>query len=532
VLGQKPGFISGLGMNVTFFAPYASWSPHFETELELMQLHLDSGDDVTMITCDAALNYCEANQEREFSNCAHCVGRAREGLKRLSRPVTVVKLSDLVLQAKAAMKALWRLPRTYESFDQLYPLKVENFDLGAAVLSTLNSVLDDPEPDPSTCPDLTWATLSAAFAAYTALDGYLEQNACDLFYVLNGRLANFRAALRVCQKHKVRCLVHERGSDHESYSLAENTMPHDPAHIARDLAATLQTAQSFKQKEAVAHEFYTERREGKIANWISLTDDQIRDSLPEGWLRAPARIAMFTSTEAEFTCLREYYPPRIYPSQYEGLATILEDLNQRGFSGMFAVRMHPNSARTKSDFTERLRALPYPFLRVIPPEEKLDSYALLQTAQKVLTWGSTIGIEAAYWKVPSIVAGWGYYMHLGSTYNPDTHDEVMDLLLHQLKPKPIAGAIDFGFYSKNFGRRFKYVTPSGAFWALFKGSAIWPGHPYQGFISKEPSPFEKWQRSLWTIWNQKRLDSIYRGHPFTPEPISLMVAEEQKIAGQ
>jgi hypothetical protein len=519
-------------MKVTFFAPYAAWSPHFETELELMQLHLDSGDDVTVITCDAALSYCEANQEQEFSTCAYCVGRAREGLKRLSRPVTAVKLSELVLQEKAAMKALWRLPRTYQTFQQLYQLKVDHFDLGAAVLSTLNSVLDDPEPDPSLHPDLTWVTLAAAFAAYTALDGYLRQNACDLFYVLNGRLANFRAGLRVCQKHNVRCLVHERGPDNESYSLAENTMPHDPGEIERDIAITVKSAQSLKQKEAVAHQFYTERRQGIITNWVSLTDDQIRGSVPEGWVEAPTRIAMFTSTEAEFTCLREYYPPKIYSSQLEGLGMILEDLNRVGFSGMFAVRMHPNSARTKSDFTEQLRALPYPFLRVIPPEEKLDSYALLQTAQKVLTWGSTIGIEAAYWKVPSIVAGWGSYMHLGSTYNPETHAEVMDLLLRRLEPKPIAGAIDYGFYSKSFGTRFKYVVPSGPFWALFKGNAVWPGHPYQGFISKEASPFEKWQRSLWTIWNQRRLDTIYRGHPFTPDPIDLMVVEEQNSGGQ
>jgi hypothetical protein len=44
-------------MNVTFYAPYAAWAPHFETELELMEMHLEQGDDVTVITCDAALSY-------------------------------------------------------------------------------------------------------------------------------------------------------------------------------------------------------------------------------------------------------------------------------------------------------------------------------------------------------------------------------------------------------------------------------------------------------------------------------------------
>jgi hypothetical protein len=515
-------------MNVAFFAPYAAWAPHFETDLELIELHLAKGDAVTVITCDAALSYCEANQERDFSNCARCIGRARQGFRHLSGPIKVLKLSDLILEAKNAMEALWQLPRTYESFDQLYELKVGNFDLGAAVLSTLNSVLDDPDPNPAEHPELTWVTLAAAFAAYVALDRYLEQNDCELFYVFNGRLANLRAALRVCQKYGIRCFVHERGADNDSYSLAENTMPHDPAYMRSDLAATLSRAESAEQKSAVAAEFYAERREGKIGNWVSITDDQIRDSLPQGWLEAPARIAMFSSTDSEFTCLREYYPPRIYPSQIEGLEIILRDLARTGFSGLFAVRIHPNSARTKSDFSERLLALRYPFLRVIPPEEKLDSYALLQTAHKVLSWGSTIGIEAAYRKIPSIVAGWGEYMHLGSTYTPATHSEVMDLLLNPLEPKPIQGAIDYGFYSKNFGWRFKYVKPYGPFFALFKGEPVRPSHLRKAFASEAPTRFEKWQRNVWSTWNKMRLQGIYRGTRFRLDPTQLISAGKEK----
>lgn len=524
---QAPGITLGPLMNVTFYAPYASWSPHFDTELELIELHLESGNTVTVISCDAAFMFCEANQERQFSSCAQCFGRAREGLKHLSAPVKVLSMSQLILDAKSAMEPLWRLPRTYKTFDELYQLKFDQFDLGAAVLSSLNSVFEDPDADPSTQPELTWSTLASAFAAYVALDRHLEQNPCDLFYLFNGRLANLRAGLRACQKHGVRCIVHERGADNESYGLAENTMPHDPGHIRRDVDATVARAESPEQKQAVAHEFYTERREGKIANWVSLTGDQIKGSLPEGWLEAPVRIAMFTTTEAEFASLREYYPTRIYATQAEGLEMIISELARLNFSGVFAVRMHPNSANSGSDFTERLRPLKYPFLRVISPEEKLDSYALLQTAHKVLTWGSTIGIEAAYWGKPSIVAGWGDYMHLGSTYNPTTHDELMDLLMRPLEPKPIQGAIDFGFYSKNYGTRFKHVTPWGPFFALFKGNPIRPGDAYKAFVSESPTRLEKWQRAFFTAWNKRRLQAIYRGHRFSPDPVRWLTSREK-----
>src|SRR5580700_10516981 len=110
-------------MNVTVYAPYAAWSPHFDTELELMELHLGKGDEVTVITCDAALRFCEANEKHDFSVCAYCVGRAREGLTRLSRSVRVVPLSKLILQAKERMKGLQNLLHDYRSFAELYRVK-------------------------------------------------------------------------------------------------------------------------------------------------------------------------------------------------------------------------------------------------------------------------------------------------------------------------------------------------------------------------------------------------------------------------
>ena len=64
-------------------------------------------------------------------------------------------------------------------------------------------------------------------------------------------------------------------------------MPHDPDFISKYVAETLQKAESFEQKQEAAKVFYAERREGKIANWVSYTDSQIRGSVPPGWLESP-----------------------------------------------------------------------------------------------------------------------------------------------------------------------------------------------------------------------------------------------------
>jgi hypothetical protein len=357
-------------------------------------------------------------------------------------------------------------------------------------------------------------------------------------------------------------------------------MPHDPAHIKKYLAATLALAQSPKEKNDVAKEFYAERREGKIANWVSFTEQQVRGSLPEGWLEATPRIAAFSSTESEYACLREYYRPDIYPSQAEGFEKIIHDLARRDFQGIFAVRMHPNSAQVKADFTEKLRALPYRFLRVIAPEEKMDSYALLQTSNKVLTFGSTIGIEAAYCGVPAINARWAAYEDLGSTYSPKSHEELMNLLVDNIDPKPVDGAIDFGYYAKTFGNRLKYVSPVSAFSCTFKGEFIHPQWPYLLFnrtLSGEPiradwpqpgelirqngavvgimigknkmalgplegifaagviEPEAQEAEWMWKLlypalinWEKKRLHALYQGRGIRPDPLNFFAAWERK----
>src|SRR5258708_19770929 len=102
-------------MNVTIYAPYGWWSPHFETELELAERHLEKSDEVTFITCDAALHFCEVNPEHAYEQCRLCYGRAREGLKHLSSPVQPFNLSHLILPPNLSIALFPKFPTNYHS---------------------------------------------------------------------------------------------------------------------------------------------------------------------------------------------------------------------------------------------------------------------------------------------------------------------------------------------------------------------------------------------------------------------------------
>jgi hypothetical protein len=88
----------------------------------------------------------------------------------------------------------------------------------------------------------------------------------------------------------------------------------------------------------------------------------------------------------------------------------------------------------------------------------------------VLTFNSTVGIEATFWDKPSILAGPSLYDQLGSNYIPTSHEEVMSLLLQRnLQPKGKHGALMYGYFFNSFGKPFRYFQPEHFSGGTFKG---------------------------------------------------------------
>ncbi len=70
------------------------------------------------------------------------------------------------------------------------------------------------------------------------------------------------------------------------------------------------------------------------------------------------------------------------------------------------------------------------------PESSISTYAMMKHCDRVVSFGSTAGLEAAYWGKPSILAGTSFYRNLGATYNPRTHEDLVALIMaERLPPK-------------------------------------------------------------------------------------------------
>jgi hypothetical protein len=77
------------------------------------------------------------------------------------------------------------------------------------------------------------------------------------------------------------------------------------------------------------------------------------------------------------------------------------------------VRLHPNLSSKSSEEKKRWEKLKSSeYSTVINPDENVSSYALLKAAKGVISYGSTIGIEAAFHSIPSAILADCWYDEL------------------------------------------------------------------------------------------------------------------------
>ena len=119
--------------------------------------------------------------------------------------------------------------------------------------------------------------------------------------------------------------------------------------------------------------------------------------------------------------------------------------------------MHPNLQGVTYKYHTELYNLDN--IQVIRANEKINSYELIKKADLVITFGSSIGIEACYLKKPVIALGGSFFYHLDYAYKPRTIKELRQLLKSRemLSPKPQIEALKYGLYMKNFNR---YTYPA------------------------------------------------------------------------
>ncbi len=458
---------------VGYFCLESRWPFHLAHELDLMEEDLASGHDVHVVHPGRSLPYSDTAPWAEYAErLPGELSRLRNGLALLSAEVTLHSVDRLLGAEGRAVRAPGWEPEP-GGHEGLNALAFGGHDCGNAVLSSLIWHTRNTSVDLVAHAAWVRRALESSIKVYLAAKAFIEQVRPARVCVFNGRMALFRGVLRAAQELGVECLVHERGATLDRVGLTPNTMPHDTAWVQQEILRHWEgSSDDERTKAEIGHDFYRKKRDRHVFNWIAYTGQQAPNLLPAGLDTNRPVYSIFTSSEYERFALPQYYRYLLHGTQLEGIADVVSMLGASGFGGTLCVRLHPNSHNELPSLLDGLKEkISGDWVKIVPADSPVDTYALLDASDKVITFGSTMAMEAAYWGKPAISFATNPYQNLDATYEPVDRGDAVRLLVGPLPPRGGVNCLKYGYFYSTFGSaRSATPRPTASPWRPSRAS--------------------------------------------------------------
>lgn len=455
-------------------------TPHLETELEIMERLLQNGNTIYWVICNGDFQTCFHNPEHKLMHCKVCHSRVNKGLEILRK--NVVNHQNLhvlnygrFLQLEQFKKNGFVSDFDFNTIGELKTYHYKTYDSGMATASSLVSFTRNHEPDLLLHKDFINRGLLTGAYLYEVFQLILNQIQPDLVILFNGRFIENRPLLRVCQQKKIDFATHERGGKLNTFLFRINSIPHSIETVRNEMEALW--SQAGVDRVEVGKTFYTNRIKRVEDAWYSFTKEQQEGRLPESLKNIENKkvITIFNSSLDEYEGL-EGFGPFFYQNDNEGILQICRSLERFSDIKLY-LRVHPNLRRLNNSqnkfLKEKINVLNS--VEMIPAEDSVDTYALIDKSEIVIVFGSTVGAEAAFAGKKVVLLGRAAYENLDCFVIPKSHEELMRILTDDTYVFPVINQDDplkYGFWNETYGINYQYYKPSSIGKGLYRGKSI------------------------------------------------------------
>ncbi len=307
-------------------------------------------------------------------------------------------------------KALQEAVNTVTIFDTQYTLQIEDVDT-------------------------SWPTyqfrLKRNQEAAQSLLAYLRANTPDVVIVPNGTVQEFGIVYRVARFLKIPVTTYEFSDQREAFWMAQN------AEIMRqDTSAMWETYMDSKlssEQLARIKNMFETRQQAKITENFTRTWQNLPSQGSENvreQLKLDKRPIVLLATNVlgdSLTLGRQVFTKTMADWVSR---TILYFIGRPDIQ--LVIRIHPGEILSREYsmvdvVRQTLPELPE-HIHVIHPEEKINTYDLMDVANVGLVYTTTVGLEMALRGLPVIVTGQTHYRGRGFTYDPASWVEYFKLL--------------------------------------------------------------------------------------------------------
>lgn len=416
--------------------------------LEEALSHLNKGDEVFYLHCGHTMKGCFDNPTFNSAICKECQFFLHKRTLHYLPKEYVHAVDEFYDESVKSEVDSFVVPDDVET---VRSLKYHGVDIGYGALSTYISLTRNLNPVMKGDVKRYFESILKQEIALTLIgERVVELFKPDLIVFHNGRFAQFKPFLNIARNKKIDFIATETNLDRKGNASKNNffnTIPHDPDAYLESFEETWDSCNDFKERERIARSFFENRRYGKYAGDKIYVKDQQYGKMPEEWQEGKEHIVIFNSSEDEYAAIDKTVDDlALFKNQLEGIKAIMSRYGNDE-TKQFILRIHPNLTGIPYDYHTDLYKLNYKNLIVVAPESDISSYALLDAADKVIVFGSTMGIEASYWHMPVICLAHSFYLKLDVAYNPKNVEELWSYIdTKDLKDKYNDDILKFGYF--------------------------------------------------------------------------------------
>lgn len=450
---------------------------------EAKKMSIVNKDDVYFVMCDGFLDVCLSNPTGNSGVCAICKLVTKYTLeKHLKGIAKILYLNDFIINNSENISI------NYSNVEEYKKIEYKNVKIGYASLSTYIHLTRNQQPliDKNSKKYFDILLKQSIRLTDTFLSLVKKINP-DKICTYNGRFNEIRPVYEVAKSLSIPVYLYEIVSKENSlfYKIVfQNALPHNIKNQLPRIEQCWNNPDFCEgQNILLGKSFFEKRRKGIFAGDKVYIRDQKKGCLPKNWDANKINIVIYNSSEDEFVAIGdEYSSHSLFTNQLEGLKIIFNKFEFRE-DIHFYLRIHPNLKNVKYKYHTDLYNFEKEFLNVtvISPVDSISTYDLMDAAEKVIVFGSTIGFESVYWGKPVILLSSSFYYFSNICYIPKSYEDLFSLIDQKLPPLYNDNVLKLGVYYLNqdplivdLDKQFYFID-----FNLFKKKIF--GKTYHGF---------------------------------------------------
>lgn len=431
-------------MKKLYYSSCSLAAPHVGIILDDIISSKKSGDTVYLAYCHCGLSSCFMNLSGHESICKFCHYMYRQYQKKYCEGVNMLPIRPSDLNHVNHYI-------DFKNAAELKLLKYRHVQVGSSILSMYYDITRDLDMQ-NWVGFKTWAfpLLENLCDLVDYVYSLLEKIKPDQVLIYNGRLFENRLFYDIAKSLKIGFVSLEGVGGHVE--------PYRKIHFNGELPLSIElygsmveelwktSPLSLDEKIRQATVFYEKRRNGILVGDTKVYTSMQQDGLlPENFDATKQNIAIFNSSQDEIAALGdEWQDDNLFASQYEAI----DFMARNAVPGIhFYLRIHPNlKGITHKEHLELYDLKKYQNVTVIPPESEVSTYTLMDACEKVVTFGSTTGVEACFWGKPSILLGRSYYEMTDACYHIKDRETLVSAINGELPAKDKVGALKYAYF--------------------------------------------------------------------------------------